>query len=219
MTHFTHFNLSLGFKSLISVVFSRKFTTFPFILCSFDEKFTQIHHILYDFSSSDIENRKNLCIFAAVHTADNKSVMKVKRSIKEIVNEITNSMNSYLLIGLESLIDHIGCIRDLGIAYWKKSNKKMQIGDIVYLFISDIEHNRVMYRLEVVDTDCVRDDKKYWRSTYKHDISCFKLKNISGVYCGDGLGHEDLEKHGISRYVQYKKLNEKQANWLEKHFI
>lgn len=78
MVHFTHFNLSLGFKSLISVVFSRKFTTFPFILCSFDEKFTQIHHILYDFSSSDIENRKNLCIFAAVHTADNKSVMKVK---------------------------------------------------------------------------------------------------------------------------------------------
>ena len=31
-------------------------------------------------------------------------------------------MNSYLLIGLESLIDHIGCIRDLGIAYWKKAN-------------------------------------------------------------------------------------------------
>jgi hypothetical protein len=62
-------------------------------------------------------------------------------------------MNSYLLIGLESLIDHIGSIRDLGIVYWKKANKKMQIGDIVYLFISDIEHNRVMYRLEVVDTD------------------------------------------------------------------
>lgn len=135
------------------------------------------------------------------------------------MNKRTNSMNNYLLIGLESLIDHIGCIRDLGIAYWKKSNKKMQIGDIVYLFISDKEHNRVMYRLEVVDTDCVRDDKKYWRGTYKHDISCFKLKNISGVYCGDGLDHDDLEKYGISRYVQYKKLNEEQANWLEKHFI
>ena len=142
-----------------------------------------------------------------------------KKEHNEFVNKITNSMNSYLLIGLESLIDHIGCIRDLGIAYWKKSNKKMQIDDIVYLFISDIEHNRVMYRLQVVDTDCVRDDKKYWRGTYKHDISCFKLKSISGVYCGDGLDHDDLEKHGISRFVQYKKLNEQQANWLEKHFI
>ena len=127
-------------------------------------------------------------------------------------------MNSYLLIGLESLIDHIGCIRDLGIAYWKKANKKMQIGDIVYLFISDIEHNRVMYRLEVIETDSVRDDKKYWRGTYKHDTSCFKLKNTSGVYLGEGLDHDDLEKHGISRYVQYKKLNQEQAEWLEKHF-
>ena len=107
-------------------------------------------------------------------------------------------MNSYLLIGLESLIDHIGCIRDLGIAYWKKANKKMQIGDIVYLFISDVKHNRVMYRLEVVETDSVRDDKKYWRGTYKHDTSCFKLKNISGVYLGEGIDYDELEEHGIS---------------------
>ena len=28
-------------------------------------------------------------------------------------------MNSYILIGIESFIDHIGCIRDLGIAYWR----------------------------------------------------------------------------------------------------
>ena len=46
-------------------------------------------------------------------------------------------MNSFLLIGLESLIDHIGSIRDLGIVYWKKANKKMQIGDIVGLGISN----------------------------------------------------------------------------------
>jgi hypothetical protein len=30
-----------------------------------------------------------------------------------------NRMNSYILIGIESFIDHIGCIRDLGIAYWR----------------------------------------------------------------------------------------------------
>ena len=40
-------------------------------------------------------------------------------------------MNSYLLIGIESFIYHIGSIRDQGVVYWKKSNKKMQIGDIV----------------------------------------------------------------------------------------
>ena len=56
-------------------------------------------------------------------------------------------MNNYILIGIESYIDHIGSIRDLGIAYWKKANKKMQVGDIVYLFISDTEHNRISFRL------------------------------------------------------------------------
>ena len=127
-------------------------------------------------------------------------------------------MNSYLLIGLESLIDHISCIRDMGIIYWKKANKRMLIGDIVYLFISDKEHNRVMYQLKVVETDSVRSDQKYWRSTYKHDNCCFKLESIAATYYGDGLDHDDLEKHGISRYVQYKKLKAEQASWLASHF-
>lgn len=127
-------------------------------------------------------------------------------------------MNNYILIGIESYIDHIGSIRDLGIAYWKKANKKMQVGDIVYLFISDTEHNRVMYKLQVVETDSVRADKKYWHGKYEHDNCCFKLKNISPVYHGDGLGRDELEEHGISRYVQYKRLTEEQAGWLASHF-
>ena len=127
-------------------------------------------------------------------------------------------MNNYLLIGLESLIDHIGCIRDTGIIYWKKANKKMQVGDIAYLFISDKEHNRVMYRLQVIKTDSVRTDVKYWHGEYKHDNCCFKLENIAAVYHGEGLDHDDLEKHGISRHVQYKRLSAEQANWLASHF-
>lgn len=94
----------------------------------------------------------------------------------------------------------------------------MQVGDIVYLFISDTEHNRVMYKLQVVETDSVRADKKYWHGKYEHDNCCFKLKNISPVYHGDGLGRDELEEHGISRYVQYKRLTEEQAGWLASHF-
>ena len=94
----------------------------------------------------------------------------------------------------------------------------MQVGDIVYLFISDKENNRVMYRLQVIETDSVRADKKYWRKTYKHDTCCFKLKNITAVYHGEGLDHDDLEKHGISRHVQYKKLSKDQSDWLASHF-
>ncbi len=35
-------------------------------------------------------------------------------------------MNSYILIGIESFIDHIGSIRDMGIAYWKKKLNEEQ---------------------------------------------------------------------------------------------
>lgn len=127
-------------------------------------------------------------------------------------------MNSYFLIGVERYINHINCIQDTGFAYWKKSTKKMQVGDIVYLFISDKQHNRVMYRLQVIETNSVRDDKKYWHTTYKHDTCCFKLINTAATYHGLGLDRNDLEKHGISRYVQYKRLSPEQADWLASHF-
>ena len=128
-------------------------------------------------------------------------------------------MNSYFLKGRESFIDHIRCIRDLGIVYWKKDSKKMDVGDIVYLFISDKKYNRVMFRLKVVETNSVRTDKQYWRVPFKNDDCCFKLENTAGVYCGSGLDYDDLEKHGISRYVQiYKKLNKEQSDWLASHF-
>ena len=127
-------------------------------------------------------------------------------------------MNSYILIGLENFIDHIGSIRDLGLCFWKKSNKKMQLGDIVYLFISDHIHDKIMYRLKVVDTDCERTDSKYWVQTFVPDKHCFKLKNTAAMFDGDGLGRDDLEKHDISRYVQYKKLSFEQAEWIESFF-
>lgn len=127
-------------------------------------------------------------------------------------------MNSYLLIGLEDFIDHISSIRDLGICFWKKSNKKMQLGDIVYLFISDRIHDKIMFRLEVVDTDCERTDRRYWHQTFVPDKHSFVLKNTAAKFNGDGLGRDDLESHGISRYVQYKKLSREQAEWIDSFF-
>ena len=127
-------------------------------------------------------------------------------------------MNHYLLIGLEDFIDHIGCIRDRGIVFWKKANKRMQLGDIVYLFISDREHDKIMYRLEVTDTDSERTDREYWKHTFQPDPHCFVLTNTAAVFDGDGLGRDDLETHGISRYVQYKHLTKDQADWLDGFF-
>ena len=127
-------------------------------------------------------------------------------------------MNYYYLIGLENFIDHISCIRDLGFCYWKKSGKKMKIGDVVFLFISDKIHDKVMYRLEVSSTDEERKDSKYFKHSFKPDKHCFVLKNTSAKYDGEGLGRVELEQHGISRYVQYKKLDKEQAQWIDSFF-
>lgn len=131
-------------------------------------------------------------------------------------------MDSYIFIAKENRIDHIRCIQELGCCYWWKKcgrgERHLQIGDIVYLFISDKIHNRVMYRLEVVDTNSTRDDAKYWKTKFEPDNSCFKLQNVSSVYTGVGLTRNELELHGIKRKILSKKLDAKQSAWFESHF-
>lgn len=138
-------------------------------------------------------------------------------------SEKSNTNNSYIFIAKESTIDHVRCIRDLGFCYWWKKcgrgERHLQIGDIVYLFISDKIHNRVMYRLEVADTNSTRDDVKYWKTKFEPDNSCFKLQNVSPVYTGTGLTRDELEMYGIKRQILSKKLDAKQAAWLESHFV
>lgn len=94
----------------------------------------------------------------------------------------------------------------------------MEKGDIVYIFISDKIHDRVMYRMEVVSTHSARDDAKYWKVRFELDNDCFKFQNNSPVYMGEHLNRQDLEDHGIKRQILYKRLNQEQADWLEKYF-
>lgn len=55
------------------------------------------------------------------------------------------------------MINHVKSIQTLGCAYWKKSrNKKLEVGDICYLYLIGKGHYQVRYRLEVVDTNCTR---------------------------------------------------------------
>ena len=131
-------------------------------------------------------------------------------------------MDSYIFIAKEDSIDHVHCIRDLGCCYWWKKcgrgKRHMEVGDIVYLFISDKIHDRVMYRMEVTSTHSTRDDAKYWKVKFEPDNDCFKFQNISPVYTGKDLNREDLEAHGIKRQILYKRLSQEQADWLEKYF-
>ena len=47
-----------------------------------------------------------------------------------------NTIKHVLLKGNESFLDHTKSIALYGKLYWRKSNKKLNVGDIVYLFMS-----------------------------------------------------------------------------------
>lgn len=128
-------------------------------------------------------------------------------------------MNYYFIVGKEDMIDHIRCVKERNILFWKKGNKKMNVGDIIYIFISGKGFNRVMFRMEISETSCYRDDDKYWKVPFETDSNCFKFTNTSASYNGEGLTWNNLTEYGIKRGVQYKKLNHQQSQWLDSYFI
>lgn len=125
----------------------------------------------------------------------------------------------FMLKGIESFIDHVKSVNTLGCCYWKKaSNKKFNIGDICYLYLSGKGHNTIRYKLEVVDTNCERKDDMCWIAPFKSDKNCYKLNPVSEYFEGDELSKDNLEKIGISRYVQFMELNEEQVEYIDKQF-
>lgn len=127
----------------------------------------------------------------------------------------------HLLKGIERRIDHVKSVREFGCCYWKKaSNKRLQIGDICYLFLTGKGHNQIRYRMEVVDTSCIRKDKCCWQnpSEYKEDSDCYKLVPTSPMYSGKELSREKLAEIGIDKYTQYCVLTQEQAEYIDKFF-
>lgn len=125
----------------------------------------------------------------------------------------------FLLKGIESFIDHIKSVNTHQVCWWKKArNKRFNIGDICYLYLSDDKHNAIRYKLEVVDTSCERLDSDCWKKPFKADSDCYKLKPIGEIYLGDELHKDKLEEIGISRYVQFIELSTEQVAYIDSFF-
>ena len=67
-----------------------------------------------------------------------------------------NSIKYVLLKGNERFLDHPKSVALFGKLFWRKSDKKLNVGDIVYLFMSGKGHYQIRYKLEVTNTP-VRD--------------------------------------------------------------
>lgn len=60
-----------------------------------------------------------------------------------------NTIKHVLLKGNERFLDHTKSVALYGKLYWRKSDKKLNVGDIVYLFMSGKGHYQIRYKLEV----------------------------------------------------------------------
>ena len=67
-----------------------------------------------------------------------------------------NPIKHVLLKGNENFLDHTKSVALYGKLYWRKSNKKLHVGDIVYLFMSGKGHCQIRYKLEVTNTSVPR---------------------------------------------------------------
>ena len=123
-----------------------------------------------------------------------------------------NTIKHVLLKGKENFLDHTKSVALYGKLYWRKSDKKLNVGDIVYLFMSGKGHYQIRYKLEVTNTE------KCWLAPFIPDNDCFEFTPVADMYEGKELGYDELESIGISRYVQYSVLNEEQINVIDKYF-
>nr|WP_295898836.1 hypothetical protein [uncultured Alistipes sp.] len=127
--------------------------------------------------------------------------------------------NVFLLKGIERMIDHVKSLEELKCAYWKKArNKKFQVGDICFLYLSGKGHNQIRYCLEVVDTDCRREDAVCWKKTFRPDNHSYKMIAIYPMYQGQELSLDMLESIGIKRHTQFRRLDDQQADILFSYF-
>ncbi len=129
-----------------------------------------------------------------------------------------NTVKHVLLKGNEKFLDHPKSIALFGKLYWRKSNKKLNVGDIVYLFMSGKGHFQIRYKLEVTNTSIARHDKICWHVPFKPDEDCFEFTPLSDMYEGEELGYEQLEMIGISRHIQYCILTKEQTVYIDQYF-
>lgn len=103
---------------------------------------------------------------------------------------------------------HADAIHTLGFINWRMGkNIRFDIGDIVYLFMSD--ERKVRFKMRVTAKNCKREDSDFWIEKAPDDIT-YKLDLLS-EYKGNALDESELLGHGFKggRSLQAPNCNNK----------
>ena len=104
--------------------------------------------------------------------------------------------NYRLAFAQRDIYNHAKALHELGFINWTMNLTKFNLGDIIYLFMSD--ERRIRFKTVVVAKDCPREDCDYWENQDKIDTyKTYKLQLVE-EYNGKGLEEADLKKHGFN---------------------
>ena len=94
---------------------------------------------------------------------------------------------------------------ELGYINWTMHRTNFEVGDIVFLFMSD--ERKVAFKTKVVAKDCDRTDIAYWQVKPNMHFT-YKLELVK-EYTGNKLGEDDLAQHGFKggRSIQHPMKN------------
>ena len=89
--------------------------------------------------------------------------------------------------------NHAESFRQIGIVSWKQERNRFQIGDIVYVFVSD--ERCVKFKASVTAKDVKREDAAFWNvAVPMHDT--YRL-SLEAEYEREGLEESTLKKYGF----------------------
>lgn len=88
---------------------------------------------------------------------------------------------------------HADAIHNLGFINWRMGRERFDIGDIVYLFMSD--ERKVRFKMIGVAENSKREDQEYWVDNAPNDIT-YKLELLE-EYGGKELNEPYLINHSF----------------------
>ena len=137
-------------------------------------------------------------------------------------------MNTWIFPSNPKMYDTLGAFRNLPFVYWTQKRKKVDIGDIVYIYLS-APISRIVYKSVVIDKDIpfsmeVLNDKEYWKNGYTFDDSPLTHKYIKlqplKENNNEKLNFWGLKSHGeTSNFMGAKKIkDERYLSYIEENF-
>lgn len=101
--------------------------------------------------------------------------------------------NYWLVFAKRKYANHTESFRQIGLISWKQERNRFQIGDVVYVFVSD--ERCIKFKAIVTAKDVIREDAAFWDITAPMHKT-YRL-TLEAEYQDEGLDEKTLKEYGF----------------------